>query len=194
MIKISFSGIMGSGKTSLVTESKKILSLKYGVELVDDISQKNPFDSEKKSNFISHFYQVSSQINEENIKSLSAPDILLCDNSVLDHWITWGRYISEIENSNHMEEKKSLIKNLYQFWIKTYDLIFFIKVDPQKFDQRNEQNEFDLPDQEHLKEIELLYTEVIKQDQVQVIEIWNNTSIDESANNIIMHISELNNK
>lgn len=194
MIKISFSGILGSGKTSLLNESKKILSLKYKVESVDDICQKNPFNSDNKSSFISHFFQVTSQINEENIKSLSAPDILLCDNSVLDHWITWERYIAEIENSNQMEEKKLLIKNLYQFWVKSYDLLFMIKVDSQKLNQRNKQNEFDLPDPEYLKEIESKYTEVIKADKIEVIEIWNNTSVDESANNIIKHISELNNK
>lgn len=194
MIKISFSGILGSGKTSLLIESKKILSLKYEVEVVDDIIQKNPFNTDRKSNFISHFFQVSSQINEENIKSLSAPDILLCDNSVLDHWITWVKYTSEIENSNQMVEKKALIRDLYQFWIKTYNLIFLIKADHQKLDQRNQQNEFAIPDLEYLKDIESHYNDVIKKDQIQIIEIWNNNSIDESANNIIKHISELNNK
>jgi deoxyadenosine/deoxycytidine kinase len=192
MIKLSFSGCLGSGKTSLLAEAKKILSLKYTVESLEDMSQKNPFDSDKKSSFISQFFYITQQINEENIKSISSPDILLCDGSVLDLWIQWKKYIGDIEKSNAIEEKNRLIQSIYQFWIKTYDFIFFLRVDGKEMERRKEEDNLVLPDMEYLKEMETIYLDTIAEDKVNVIEIWNNTSVDEGAHSIIKHISEHN--
>ena len=79
MHKIAFSGIPGGGKTSILTEVKKILSLKSRVEDVPDIGLSSRFDFDQKAGFISQFFFISNQINEENIRSLSQPDYLLCD-------------------------------------------------------------------------------------------------------------------
>ena len=192
MIKLSFSGALDSGKTSLLIEAKKILSLKYSVASLEDMSQKNPFDTDKKSSFISQFFYITHQINEENVKSMSSPDILLCDASVLDIWIGWKKYIGDIEKSNAIEEKNQLIQSIYRFWIKTYDFIFFLRVDGKELEKRKEQDKLVLPEMEYLKEMETLYLDTIAKDNLNVIEIWNNSSIDEGAHSIIEHISEHN--
>jgi len=192
MIKIAFSGSLGSGRTSLMTEGKKILSLKYDADAVEDMTQKNPFDTDKKSSFISQFFYVTNQINEENVRSMASPDILLCDGCVLDSWIGWMKYIEDLEGSPQLEEKNQLLRSLYRFWIKTYDLIFFIRVDPQELEKRKEQESLALPDMDYLKELESLYLNTITEDGLDVIEIWNNTSVDEGAHHIIKHISERN--
>lgn len=190
MIKISFSGSSGAGKTSLLNEGKKILSLKEQVESLEDLSKKNPFDTDKKLSFIRQFYSITNQINEENLKALTSPDLLLCDTSILDQWVHWKRYFSDAEQNNHSEEKNQLLHNLYQFWIKTYDIIFTIRVDPKILESRKDTEKFELPNEDYLKEIESFYQQIIKEDNLKVIEIWNNNSVDESAHEIIKHISE----
>ena len=194
MIKISFSGIIGSGKTSLLNEAKKILSLKYKVEALEEISPKNPFDDEKKSCFISQFFYLTTQINEENIKSMKTPDILICDRSVFDQWIDWKRYLSEIEMNGQLEEKNNLLKNIYEFWKKTYNLIFFIRTDPQEWEKRQSQENFLKLNNHSSKPTDEIYLKTIKEDNLEIFTIWNNNSIDESTLKIIEIVSQYNQK
>ncbi len=190
MMKISFSGITGCGKTSLLTEVKKILLLKYKVESIDKISQKNPFDEDKKSNFISQFYFLSNQINEENTKSIASPDILLCDGSVLDLWVLWKKHTSQVEISDQIKEKNNVLENLYKYWVKTYNLTFFIRTSLIEYEKREIQNEFRKIDMNYLQKTEEIYTRTIEENKLNVIEIWNNSSIDEGAQKIIKFITE----
>jgi thymidylate kinase len=190
MIKISFSGCTGTGKTSILNEGKKILSLKEEVESIEYLSQKNPFDTDNKLNFVGQFYSLTNQINEENLKALTSPDLLLCDTSILDQWIRYKKYISDVKTNNHSEEKNNLLKNLYHFWIRTYDIIFFIRVDPKILENRKDTKKLELPSLDYFKETESFYLQTIKDDNLKVIEIWNNNSVDESAHDIIKHISE----
>ncbi len=193
MIKISFSGISGSGKTSLLQEVKKILALKYKVNSVEEINGKNPFDNDKRSSFVSQFFYFSSQVNEENIHAIFPADFLLCDRSVLDQWIYWRHYVSDKEMTRALEEKHTLLKNLYQFWIQTYDMIFLIRMDLKEFDIREFNTEFRTTDLDYIKKTEELFLETIKEDNLNVIEIWNNNTIDECAQKIIEMISDYKN-
>jgi hypothetical protein len=194
MIKISFSGFSGSGKTSLLTEVKKILSLKSKVESIDEIKGKNPFDSDQKSSFVSNFFLVSTQINEENIKSMTGADYLLCDQSVLDLWVNWNSYISDKEMTPQLEQKHNVLKDLYRLWIQTYDLIFLIRMDLNEFEKREFNNEIRIADIEHVKQIDALYRTTIDTDNLKVIEIWNNATVDESAHKIIQSITDFKEK
>jgi len=190
MTKISFSGFSGSGKTSLLAEVKKILSLKFKVESIDEIKGKNPFDSDQKSSFISNFFLMSTQINEENIKSMTGSDYLLCDQSVLDEWVNWNSYMPDKEMTPQLEQKHDVLQDLYRLWIQTYDLIFLIRMDLNELEKREFNNEIRIADIEHVKKIDALYKTTIDADNLKVIEIWNNTTIDESAHKIIKLISE----
>jgi deoxyadenosine/deoxycytidine kinase len=190
LMKISFSGTPKSGKSSLLEEVKKILSLKYNVEAVDEISSKNPFDDDKKSEFRSQFFYMTTQVNEENIKSIAAPDILLCDRSVLDQWIYWQKHIKNQNMTPSLGDKSKILENIYQFWMKTYDLVFLIRLDNREYEKRNSGNEFRKVTTEYMKETESLFSQAIEDYNLKVHEIWNNNSLDESAQNIIQIISE----
>ncbi len=190
MIKISFSGISGSGKTSILTEVKKILSLKYKVCSIDEINGKNPFDNDKRSTFVSQFFYMSTQVNDENIHSITPSDFLLCDRSVLDQWIYWKSHISDKDMTSQLEKKNNVLNNIYQLWIKTYDLIFFIRMDLKELDNREFNTEFRTIEPEYIKKTEESFLEAIKEDNLNVIDIWNNSTIDESAHKIIKAISE----
>jgi hypothetical protein len=190
MTKISFSGFTGSGKTSLLAEVKKILSLKYKVDSIDEIKGKNPFDSDQKTSFINNFFLMSTQINEENIKSMTGADYLLCDQSVLDEWVNWNSHIAEREMTPQLEQKHNVLQDLYHLWIQTYDLIFLIRLDLNELEKRDFNNEIRIADMEHVKKIDALYKTTIDADNLKVIEIWNNTTIDESAHKIIQFITD----
>jgi len=190
MIKISFSGVSNCGKTSLLTEVKKILSLKEKVASIEEINGKNPFDNDKRSNFISQFFDISSQINEENVQSLAPLDFLLCDGSVLDQWINWKKYISDLEMTPQLEEKNKVLKDLYTFWIKTYDIIFFIRMKLDEKGNRELNGEFKINDLDNLKIYETLFLQTIEDDHLKVVEIWNCSSIDEGAHKIIKTITD----
>ncbi|MCK4766129.1 MAG: AAA family ATPase [Candidatus Aminicenantes bacterium] len=190
MIKISFSGITGSGKTSLLEEVKKILSLKYRTDSVEEISGKNPFDNDQKASFSSQFFYITTQVNEENIHSINPLDYLLCNRSVLDQWIYWKSSTAGKTLSEQPEEKNRILENIYRFWIKTYDLIFLIRLDLKTLDSREYNTEFMKIDAEYIKKREDLYLQTIKEDNLKVFEIWNNNTVDESAHEIMKTISE----
>ncbi len=190
MIKISFSGISGSGKTALLTEVKKILSLKDKVCSIDDIFRKNPFDNDKRSSFVSQFFYISTQINEENTHSISQTDFLLCDRSVLDQWIYWKSHIHDKEMTPQLQEKNDILWKLYQFWMKTYDLVFFIRMDTKELEHREFNSEFRTADSDYIKKTEDIFHETIEKDNLRVIELWNNSTIDEGAHKLIKAITE----
>ena len=189
MTKISFSGVYGGGKTSLLNEVKKILSLKYKISSVNDINVKNPFDDEIKSSFISHFFFTTTQINEENIEMQKNFDMVLSDRSILDHWIFWKSSLKNMEMTEKLEEQNEMLKNIYKFWIESYDLIFLVRLDMKKVEKREQNNEFRVRNIDYIKQTEELFLETIKEDNLKVIEIWNNTTIDESAHKVIQAIS-----
>jgi len=189
MNKISLSGVYGGGKTSLLAEVKKILSLKYKITTINDINSKNPFDDELKSSFISHFYSMATQINEENIESQKNFNLLFSDRSILDHWVLWKSSLRNVEMNQKLEEKNELLKNLYKFWIRSYDLIFLIRIDLKEFEKREQNVEFKSRNIDYIKQTEDLFINTIEEDNLKVIEIWNNTTIDESAHKVIQAIS-----
>ena len=190
MTKIALSGVYGGGKTSLLNEVKKIMSLKYKISSVCDTNLKNPFDDDLKSSFISHFFYMTTQINEENIEMQKNHDLLFCDRSILDQWILWKSSLTDVEMNEKLDQKFILLNNLYKFWIKTYDLTFLIRIDIKEFEKREQNNEYRVRNMDYIKQTENMFIESIKEDNLNVVEIWNNNTIDESAHKIIEAISD----
>ena len=191
MHKIAFSGIPGSGKTSILTEVKKILSFKSRVEDVPDLRLSSPFDFDQKAGFISQFFFISNQINEENIRSLNQPDYLLCDCSILDHWLKWQKFLAEKKTNGQIEEKNKLLKNLYQFWVPSYTVIFRIRVDTKELEKRIPKSELRAHELRHSQPMDELYNQIILANKINAIDIWNHQSIDESAQEVPKKISDL---
>ncbi len=190
MIKISFSGISGSGKTSLIEEVKKILSLKSNVEMIPDLKVKNPFDSDRKSGFVSMFFSMSTHINEENITAMGPLDFILCDGSILDQWVLWRYHNLDKEMTSSIEEKSNVLGTLYRFWIKSSDLIFLVRTNLDLLEKREANGEFRVVELEPLKKMEELYKSAVQEDNLSVFEIWNNNTVDDSAHDIVRIISE----
>lgn len=190
MLKISLSGLPGAGVNALLLETRKIMGLKYRVEVVDPVRLKNPFDNSSHSGFISCFFDISTQINEENTRSISHPDLLACNRSVLDHWVFWKREIRSKTRTSQLEKKIALIQHLTSYWMPSYDRHFLLRLDLSVLQERLgpvASREYALDD---LKELDEVYQQVIREMDIQVIEIWNNGSIDETTQKLVAALGD----
>lgn len=191
MKKVAFSGIPRSGKTSVLSEVRKILGLKYRVEEVEDIGWKNPFDVDQKGGFSSQFFYITTQVNEENRKAAENPDWLLCDRSVLDQWVHWRKIMQGREEQEKWRDRHEIMRALFRFWMPTYDLIVHIRFDLAEIAHRkNEEDRFGIAEGDRLAHIEELFLDTIAREQVPVVEVWNNLSIDECAHRVIQEITD----
>jgi len=190
MIKVGVIGVPGSGKTTVIEELKKILGIKFNIEILEDISNKSPFDDNKETNFISQFYYFSTQINEENKFAINSPDILICDKTILDQWIYWNKYLIKVGKNEQLNEKDNILKIIYKYWINTYDIIFFMRIDSEVNRLRNDGKNLRDANISNIEESEKLFLKTIKDDSIPVIELWNNKSIDEVVNKLAEKISE----
>ncbi len=191
MHKIAFSGIPGSGKTSILAEVKKLLSLKYRVEDVPDLKPNSPFDFDQKTGFISQFYFITNQINEENLHSQEHPDFLLCDGSLLDHWLEWRACRAEASAGIPPAGRDALMEALYRFWIPSYTVFFRLRAEAAALKKRKPRagmREYPLAD---LPQADENYSRIIQQDQLPSFDIWNHQSIDESTQEAMVRLADM---
>ena len=192
MLKISFSGIPGCGRSSLAEEVRKILTLKSRVEIIEEINRKNPFDDHLRSTFESQFFYLSTQINEENSLMYSPIDYILCDQSVLDQWVSWRCTYEKMNDTLQKKylEHHNLMHTLFGFSIRSYDIFFFIRVSGDIYEKRQAENKLRKVDGQDQEIREKMYLKTVQEEKIHAIEVWNNTTIDETALTIIQHITE----
>ena len=191
MHKITFSGVPGSGRTSVSAEVKKLLSLKYRVEEVPDLKLNSPFDFDQKAGFVSQFFFITTQINEENIHAQSHPDFLLCDGSLLDHWLEWRCALAERPGNGQASERNALLKSLYRFWLPTYALVFRVRADATVLKKRIPKTRLKEYPLDECHQLDELYGRIIQEDGIQSFDVWNHQSIDESAQEVMAHLADL---
>ncbi len=190
MHKIAFSGIPGSGKTSVLGEVRKLLALKYRVEEVPDLKPGSPFDFNQWAGFVGTFYFITTQINEENIRSQGRPDFLLCDRSLLDHWLEWQ--LSQAERPGHtVAERDALLEKLYRFWMPSYATVFRIRAEARVLKERLAKSSPPNDAAERARRMDDVYTRAIQKDRISVFDIWNQQSIDESTQEAMVHLADM---
>ncbi|MDY0296964.1 MAG: hypothetical protein RB296_06565 [Acidobacteriota bacterium] len=190
MQKISLSGLPGSGVSALLAETRKILGLKHRIETLDPVRARNPFDASSHSGFISCFFDFSTQINEENVRSISHPDLLVCNRSILDHWVFWTREMRSKTQTPQLLQKHELIAHLSTYWMPSYDRFFLVRVDFSTLRDRLNpiaSGEYSLED---LREYDEVYQQIISEMGLKVVEIWNNGSIDETTQKLVSAFSD----
>ena len=191
MHKIAFSGIPGSGKTSILAEVKKLLALKCRVVDIPDLKLNSPFDFDYKTGFVSQFYFITSQINEENFHAQSRPDFLLCDGSLLDHWQEWQGCLAEANGNGQAAGRNDLMENLYRFWVPTYAAIFRLRADARVLQKREPKAGLREYVPELSQQADERYARIIQQDRLAAFDIWNQQTIDESAQEVMVHLADM---
>ena len=191
MHKLAFSGVSGSGKTAVLAEVKKLLALKYRVEEVPDLRLKSPFDFDHKTGFVSQFYFITSQINEENIRAQGHPDFLLCDGSLIDHWLVWQCSLAAKPGNGQAGEKLALLEGLYRFWLPTYAVVFRMRADAKVLKKRLSTAGLHEYPQDCSPLLDELYGRSLQLDHVQAFDVWNHQTVDESAQEVMTHLTNL---
>jgi len=188
LIKISISGLPDSGKSVVAQEVKKILGMKREVEVIDAFSQ-NPFDIKQKDDFMSHFFSITNQVNQENAKLTNNLDLLICDKSILDHYVFWKKKVNNEEESELNVKRDELIERIFDYWIDSYNIFFYIKRDFKEIiSNKYFENENDYL--EYLKDLDNLYKFVFESKKIQFNEIYNDKSIEECAQKIVEILNE----
>jgi broad-specificity NMP kinase len=191
MHKIAFSGIPGSGKSSILAEVKKLLSLKYRVEDIPDLKANGPFDFDMKTGFVSQFYFITSQINEENIRAQGRPDFLLCDGSLLDHWLEWQDCLGGGEGNGQPTERIAMMDRLYRFWLPTYAAVFRLRADAKVLKKRLPKAGLKEYALERSQQADERFGRLIQQEHLPAFDVWNHQTIDESAQEVMVHLADL---
>ena len=191
MHKMAFSGVSGSGKTAILAEVKKLLALKYRADEVPDLRQNSPFDFDKKSGFVSQFYFITSQINEENIRAQGRPDFLLCDGSLLDHWLEWRHSLAAKPGNGQAGEKNALLEGLYRYWMPTYTVVFRMRADAKVLKKRLTTAGLHEYPPDRSPQLDEMYGQIIQQDGIQAFDVWNHQTVDESAQEVMTHLADM---
>ena len=103
----------------------------------------------------------------------------------------WQKFLDEKNTRSQAEEKVTLLKNLYYFWIPSYTVIFRIRVDGTELEKRIPKGSLHTHDLDHSQPLDKLYDQVITADRLNTLDIWNHKSIDESAQEVLKKISDL---
>lgn len=191
MHKIAFSGVSGSGKSSTLAEAKKLLALKYRVAEVSDLKAGSPFDFDQKTGFVSQFYFLTGQINEENLRALERPDFLLCDGSFLDHWLEWLDCREAAGGDEPPPGGEPLMEALRHFWLPSYAVFFRLRADAAALKKRVPQagmREYGPADPPRDEE---RYSLFVQREGLPSFDVWTHRSVDECAQEIMERLGEM---
>ncbi len=181
MIKIGFSGLPDSGKTALCSEVKKILMLKNSVTLLEDISGTIPFDIELQHSFNSYFYLITNQINNEIYAATKNSTYLITDLTLFDYYFRWLFFQKDKKESENISEKKDVLKALFNFWKKSYDLVFFVKSNLQDKECIKDCSSTEMFSYPILLQLEQLYLKNFEKERIKFHEILNGGNLQEAA-------------
>ena len=191
MHKIAFSGVPGSGKTSTLAEVKKLLSLKYRVEDVPDLKPNAPFDFDQKTGFVSQFYFITSQINEENLHAQDGPDFLLCDGSLVDHWLEWREYLRQPDAGLRPAGADALLEALARFWLPSYAVVFRLRADAAALKKRKPKDGMREHPRERGRQEDERFLRLAQEERVLSFDVWNHQTIDECAQDVMTRLAEI---
>lgn len=191
MHKIAFSGVPGSGKTSTLAEVKKLLSLKCRVEDVPDLKLNAPFDFDQKTGFVSQFYFLTSQINEENLHAQDGPEFLLCDGSLVDHWLEWREFLRRPDAAPRPAGADALLESLARFWTPTYAVVFRLRVDAAALKKRKPRDGMREYPLERGRLDDEDFGRLAREERIPSFDVWNHQTIDECVQDVMTRLAEI---
>jgi deoxyadenosine/deoxycytidine kinase len=132
---------------------------------------------------------MTTQIHQEHLALINSPQLLLCDRSVLDQWVYWKKLLQETTWNEQLAKRHEVISHLFHFWLPSYALICHVRCDWKTLQKRLKKDALRGVHAEQVKKFEELFLQTINEEQIKPVEIWNNLSLDECAQNVIQEIS-----
>jgi nicotinamide riboside kinase len=121
-LKIAFIGSHGVGKTTLCFDLAALLKRQdLHVDIVKEVARLSPLPINQKTTLEAQLWILTSQVAEE-IRSAAHHRVVVCDRSVLDNYAYMAYSCG----------RQRPIERFVDFWIKSYDLLFKVPLQPGK--------------------------------------------------------------
>jgi thymidylate kinase len=131
-MKIAFTGSHGVGKTTLINELEKELSISKNIEVTKEIPRiicevvNNPeYFRRGQNNLDKQLLILLGQVIQEYDLSKSDLEIVLCDRTIFDHW-AYTLYLFKNELNN---DYIKIIENFLVKHMSSYDKIFYLPIE-----------------------------------------------------------------
>lgn len=143
MIKIAFSGVQGTGKTSLIKTISQLLT-KYNrsVYVVREIARECPYPINEDSTIRSQRWIWAEHQRSELDATGSRCEIILCDRSIMDN-LCYYRRLLDYQGLN--DDIFDTLVKMSMLWMKTYDEVLFFPINEKLLvsdDKRSDDKEF----------------------------------------------------
>ncbi len=122
MIKVTVTGVQGSGKTTLAEAlAEEAVRCGYTVEVVEEAARNSPLPINEDATVLSQNYLFAEQLRHETIAEHNDCDIVICDRSILDCMVYYASMLKTHPEYNHTYFYPLLL--LAQTHMTTYDLV-----------------------------------------------------------------------
>lgn len=123
--KIALVGTHGIGKTTIAHGLSFVMKLKgKNVELIAEVARTSPLPINENTTLESQLWIISTQKKRE-IEAEARSDFIICDRSLLDNY---AYYQLAVEKSGKRDPYPHTKGEIFD-WMKTYDLLLFLRPD-----------------------------------------------------------------
>jgi len=165
MIKIAFSGVHGTGKTSLIkTVSQLLIKYNKSVYVVREVARECPYPINEESTVRSQRWLWSEHQKSELEAVGSGCEIILCDRSLMDNLCYYKRLLKYQGLNDDIFD--TLVK-MTALWMKTYNEVLFFPINEKLLvadDKRSDSKEFAMVIDEMMRDMIMPYANLVIRD------------------------------
>jgi len=189
-MKIALIGAQGVGKTTLSRLLKEHFKNSY---IVKETVRDCPYPVDQLADFKTEWWVLSHSILEEREAHEAQYSLVIADRCLLDISV-YTKLIQESDEKRMSRNKRKLIDDVISRWLdeSPYEMIFFLKVDPEVWEGRDLDDGFRSTDMGWYKvltqqfELAIEYHRVSERSNFKVI--YNNGKLEETFSQIVSTI------
>jgi len=165
MIKIAFSGVHGTGKTSLIkTVSQLLVKYNKSVYVVREVARECPYPINEESTVRSQRWLWLEHQKSELEAVGSGCEIILCDRSLMDN-LCYHKRLLNYQGLN--DDIFDTLVKMTTLWMKTYNEVLFFPINEKLLvadDKRSDSKEFAMVIDEIMRDMIMPYANLVIRD------------------------------
>ena len=191
-MKIALIGAQGVGKTTL---SRMLMERFDNAYIVKETVRDCPYPVDQQADFKTEWWVLSHSILEEREADEKKFSLVIADRCLLDISV-YTKLIQETDEKRISKNKRKLIDDVISRWLdeSPYEMIFFLKVDPEIWSKRDLEDGFRSTDmgwyQTLTQQFELALDWHRIRERTSLQFVMNNGKIEDSFNQIIGAMEE----